>query len=244
MSEGSQFIQKTLALAPRERRGKIIHTLDTVYARASANGFLAIFRPYPIKWNLMHLYDRSAERGGTFHQHEDTPFREHNFMALIMLRIIEELHYTGKTSYIPFILPENNGVLLGHTMIPTLEDNYNRIFMAAAKDVASLGIERYEWIPQLEATVRTFLSFNEMSPALHRVRNQILQYYKAPYNQALGLGFDNYMGTENSTYYADDSRRPLYEKIVMGVAGIMDSPLWQQAVRLPLHLRHNGPARD
>lgn len=236
LTPGSYVNRSSIIVSQAPRLGKNLYTLENLYASATPNGMLAIVRPYPIQWHLDHIDDRSKERRGGFNAQDDR-FRLHNNVVMMMLQIIEEEHYTGETPYIPFILPESNGVLLGHTMSVRSGMDGNRIFMAAAKNHEVLNLGRYAHFPQLEATVRTFLGPDEMTPAIKQLRLQLLKYYAPPYKDALAMGMDMYVRTVGSAAYEDHPQRDRFEDALIGISDIMASPLWQKNVRLPAHLR-------
>ncbi len=234
--EGSYINRAAIMLSPAPRYDKNLFTIEHLAASASATGMLAVVRPYPIQWHLEHINERSELRKGSFDTQNDR-FRLHNNIIMMMLQVIEEEHYTGEMPYVPFILPEPNGVLLGHTMAVRPGADGNRIFIAAAKDRDALKLGRYAHFPQLEATVRTFLGPDEMTPGMKQLRLQLMKYYGPTYKDALSMGMDAYVYAEGSSLYETNPRRDRFEDALIGISDIMASPLWRKNVRLPAHLR-------
>lgn len=226
----------TIGVIQAPRGEKKFYTLEHFSAVARPEGMLAIIRPYPIQWLMDHIDHRNTERHGGFDAQSDR-FHLHNNVIMMMLQIIEEEHFDGKNTHIPFLLPEGNGVLVGHTMAMLAGREGNRIFMAAAKDEARLNLSPYAWFPKLEATVRTFLGPDEMTPAMKQLRMQLLKFYSPPYRAALEIGLENYTRTIGCSSYEDHPQRDRFEEALIGIADIMASPLWRNNVRLPVHLQ-------
>jgi hypothetical protein len=156
-------------------------------------------------------------------------FRMHNAMALAMLRIFEDRHPKG--TY-PFVLPERNGILLGHTTpLPDSHPN-NRIFMMAMESFDRFGIAQYEWIPKMSMMLNTFIGLKEMTPGQTNLRKALIPFYAGERAAGLGTEIDRALDTVKDERLLPER----YTKAMSALTQVVESSLWKNATRLPKNL--------
>ncbi len=235
ITPGYGITTKAMGTARETIEGRNFTALNIFSASVNAHGLFTHTLSFPVKWNTGHIDDRMEERGGGYKLDPVSPmFRAHNATALAMLRLLEQKHGSG---IYPVLLPERNGVLLGHT-VPIPDDHpNNRIFMMSIDALDSFGIAFYEWRPKMHMTVRTFLGHGEMTLAQANLRKALLPFYSGDKAAGLHTEIDRMMDTEKNPRLLPEK----YVRAVDALSRVMDSPLWKAALRLPSNLR-NAPS--
>lgn len=243
LSPGSMVKISGWGVSAEDRRGKSLVSLNKFTAIAENAGFFMAARPYPVKWHLDHIKHRMQERNPS--RNTDIMFSEHNIVALAMLRIFEEEHVDGSIQYHPFVLPERGGIILGHTMRTAPEDSFNRVHLTLAKDFESLTLSPYVWMPGMHIIARTFINMAELSPQMQRLRGELLKFYTPARIQALDIQIPLFVETKKCDFFDKYPQKEAYMSAMVDLADLMAGPLWQKAVKLPMHLRANlAPAHD
>lgn len=247
-SEGGIIMKKSFlyregrGLSWENHRGKHFLAFNHFSSVVSGEGIFAAIRPYPVKWYDDHISGRFLERHKETNIAQDPIFFQHNAVALAMLRIIEDEHDHSQTGYHPFLLPERNGVLIGHTLRAMPDESWNRIMFLASNDYSAMPMDEYEWFPRLNMTVRTFYGPDEMTPAMVKMRQFLLPFYSGEKAKGLSLEMDAFHYVNNGTAFERDSRSSQYMDALIELADLMKTPLWRQAAILPEHLRKNRPS--
>lgn len=234
----SLSLTRASGLAVEDSGGKKLTSLTNLHTFVYPNSVFSTLTATPVKWHMDHIAERMASRGSNPLTEKAPIFFQHNALALSMLRILEEEHNEHVRGYHAFLLPERDGVLLGHTVPMAARENKNRVvLMAAAQDIRNLRTVPYEWIPTMNMTVRTYYGPKEMTPAMHRLRNRLLPFYGGEKAKALQLELDSVDDTQGSTHFETHPRRDNYINAFLDLSDIMQSSEWKLGTQLPQHLR-------
>lgn len=233
---------KAVGIVREEKRDREFTAFNLLFASLRDTGAHTTILSFPVKWNMDHIEERMKDRRGGYLDVGSTMFRVHNSLAMSMLRIFEKQKPPG---LYPFILPERNGVLVGHTIPLAPDFAKNRFAMAVARDrsLLDMHMERYEWIPTMHMRVNTFYGSREMTPAMHDVRKRLLPFYTAGKAAATQLEFESITNTINYSHVDNSSLGPQYLEGLSTLESIMGSHSWAQASRLPQQLRPSKLAR-
>ncbi len=235
LMEDSVIHSFDIGLSAEDHRGKTLYAINSFNAAASPAGFFFSARPMPVKWHMEHINQRCIERKSKPLDSNDWMFIQHNAMAASMLRIFEDDRDADPNAHRPFILPERRGILVGHTMQLPRDTPGNRIHLLATRDISAMQLSPYINNPYSIMTVRTFLGPDEMSPAMTKMRYSLLDFYKPQKMVTLFNELNNWDKLEANK----DRFPPTSDDIAVmsGLKNLMNSPLWDQTARLPVHLQ-------
>ncbi len=225
------------AVCPQDHNGKNLWAMNTYSSIVRQEGMFFTARDFPVKWHMEHINERCRQRKSNPIETESLTFLRHNAIALSMLRVFEEEHGKTGNTYLPFALPEKNGILVGHTMHLTPAEIGNRLFIVATNKFGMFPTERYQWLPHLAMTVRTFLGPDEITPAQAKLRMELLRFYQPGKIRLIEQELALFNKTPSGMPPADIPFMQEHQQCLQSLRKLMTSPLWYSAARLPAHLR-------
>lgn len=222
---------------PHSRKNRRLFNLFKTWA--GTNGFAMLSRPLPISWGLDHISERFKERSPEDFDYADPFFIKVLGMSLSMLRVFEETVDWDYTRSVPFILPAKRGIYLGWAEREKYKGGENRITIVASEDKQRLGLREYDWFPSVKMLVNTYYSADQMSLGQKQIRYNLLKLLDGALGSAFITELDSYSYVKNDDRFGYPVIWDSYDKAFLKLANIMESPVWNQNVRLPQRMRES-----
>ena len=222
---------------PNTGKEQGVYTLNLFRSIGAPNAVSLVSRSTPVFWHFNHIQDRMAERGVSVLDKESSYFVDLSILGLSMTRILEEIVDWNNSRYAPVVLPAREGLLFGTAEKVGAKKEANRLGIIGFNQAATWQFGLYEWLPEVEITMRTFYGLNELTPKQIQLRNRLSGFLKPNIMEALSLELDAFNYLEGFDAYSQDTLRDKYEENFIKLGEVMETPLWHQAAKLSRHHR-------